>query len=104
MTMTEQTIIFNFQKAKQQADELEQIANDLSNLSGKDFNSIMQNVSTSWKGEAATAYLKKGEILQEDMVKTANSLRDVAAEIRKTAKRLYDAEMEALRIAKERTY
>lgn len=102
--MTEATIFLNFQKAKQQADELEQIAGDLSKLSSKSLNDVLQNVSANWKGESASQYLSKGSILQEDLTETAKSLLDIASEIRTIAKRIYDAEMEALRIAQTRSY
>ncbi|MBE5881918.1 MAG: hypothetical protein E7289_06410 [Lachnospiraceae bacterium] len=98
------TIEFNFTKAKQQADKLDAIANDLSRMSSSDFAGIMQNVSANWKGENASAYLAKGSTLQGKMDVTAKSLRGVAADIRAAAKRIYDAEMLALSIAESRTY
>lgn len=102
--LSEATIRMNFQKAKQQAAELEQIAQDLTNLSSKEFGGVMQNISSNWKGESATSYLAKGSRLQGDMTSTAKSLKNIAAEIRTIAQRIYDAEMENLRIATTRSY
>ena len=104
MALDEGTIAFNFERAKQQANELDEIANNLSKLATSDFAGTMQNVSVNWKGENARKYLGKGERLQSDMRSTASSLRSVASEIRTVARRIYDAEMYALALAREREY
>ncbi|WP_349943930.1 WXG100 family type VII secretion target [Lacrimispora sp. BS-2] len=96
------TIEFDFRLAKQKANELDEIAENLQNLSNNKFNNTMQNLSAGWKGESASLYLNKGQILQEDIIKTSKNLREVASTIRAVAKRIYEAEMEALRIAEER--
>ena len=96
------TIEFDFRLAKQKANELDEIAENLQNLSNNKFNNTMQNLSASWKGESASLYLSKGQMLQEDIINTSKNLRQVASTIRTVAKRIYEAEMEALRIAEER--
>nr|WP_288827934.1 WXG100 family type VII secretion target [uncultured Clostridium sp.] len=96
------TIEFDFRLAKQKANELDEIAENLQNLSNNKFNNTMQNLSASWKGESASLYLNKGQTLQKDMIKTSKNLRQVASTIRAVARRIYEAEMEALRIAEER--
>jgi len=96
------TIEFDFRLAKQKANELDEIAENLQNLSNHKFNNTMQNLSAGWKGESASLYLNKGQILQKDIIKTSKNLREVASTIRAVAKRIYEAEMEALRIAEER--
>lgn len=98
------TIVFNFNQAKQQADKLDALADNLSNMSSTEFSAIMQTVSANWKGENATAYLAKGSTLQERMNETAKSLRGIASEIRTVARRIYNAEMAALALAEKRTY
>lgn len=102
--MTRAAIRINFQRAKNQASTLEQIAEDLSRLSCNDFAGTMQLISTNWKGNNANAYLQKGFRLQDDMNDTVQQLREVASEIRRIAQRIYDAEMAALRIAEQRNY
>ncbi|MBQ9991569.1 MAG: hypothetical protein IJP31_11635 [Lachnospiraceae bacterium] len=104
MALSESTIIFNFQKAKRQADELDQIASNISKMASSEFGETMQNIARNWKGEKANAYLAKGSILQEDMKSTAGFLHKIAAEIREIAQRIYEAEMRALAIAQERNY
>lgn len=104
MALSEGTITFNYNRAMQQASELDEIANSLSNLTTSDFEGTLQNISVNWKGENARQYLKKGERLQTDMRSTVRSLHSVASEIRTVAKRIYDAEMYALALARAREY
>ena len=98
------TIEFNYRKAKAQADKLDQLAGELSKLSSSEFSAAMQNVSSNWKGENASAYLAKGARLQGKMETTAKSLRGVASDIRAAAKRVRDADLKALAIAEARLY
>ena len=104
MALTKATIMFNFRRALQQADELDEIANSLSRLAKSDFESTMQNISINWKGENARGYLAKGEKLQGNMCFSANSLHSIASDIRNVARRIYNAEMKALAIAEARNY
>ena len=60
--LSEGTITFNFNRAMQQARELDEIAANLSNLATSDFEGTLQNISMNWKGENARKYLIKGEI------------------------------------------
>lgn len=101
---TRESIIFDFRRALEQASKIEEIANNLSNLSGQKFEGTMQNLSANWKGENANLYLQIGEKLQEKMDVTVRELKDIASDIRTIAKRLYDAEMAALEIALIREY
>lgn len=104
MALTKAAIMFNFRRALQQADELDEIANSLSRMSKSDFEGTMQNISANWKGENARQYLAKGDCLQENMNSTANSLHGIASDIRSVARRIYNAEMRALAIAEARNY
>ena len=104
MALSRGTIQFNFQKARQQADRLDELAGRLTKLTASEYAGAMQNISANWKGENASAYLSKGARLQGDMEETAKSLHNVASEIRAVARRIYDAEMRALAIAEARRY
>lgn len=95
-------IRFNFRQALNQADRLDNLADRLDRLSGKTMESSMQTLSAAWKGENATAFLRKEDILKKEIRTTAGSIHDIADDIRRIARRVYDAEMEALRIANER--
>ncbi len=104
MALTEATIRMNYQKAMQQAQRLEEIANDMQSLSSNDFGGTLQDIAASWKGENASEYLRKGGMLQGDMEETSRTLSDIAIEIRRKAKAIRDAEMAALQIATKRNY
>lgn len=98
------TIRIDFQKANRQADELDEIAGELRNLSKKELESCMGNLQQAWKGEAASAYISKGKEMQERLILNAKNLEKTAATIRNIAKRTYDAEMIAYQLAQERSY
>lgn len=97
-------IRFDFQQAIRRAEELENIAADLKQLASGELGEFLQNLSTAWKGEAANAYLQKGARLQDKILKSAKDLNSTASTIRSVAKRIYDAEMRAYRLAKQREY
>ena len=92
----------DFDRAARQADELDNIANNLNTISSKDLPNILDQLRGDWKGDNADRYIGKGFVLTENMQKTVTSIRQAAATIRTIAKNIYDAEMEALRIAEER--
>lgn len=96
------SIEFDFEQAKKQASVLDEIANDLNTLTTNKFDTTMQSLSSNWKGDSATAYLKKGVTLQSYMKNSAKDLNTVANNIRTVARKIYEAEMEAKRIAEER--
>lgn len=104
MPKTESEIKFDFQQAQNQAKELEEIAAEMKTMANKELQEVLQNLSSNWTGEAAAEYLKKGGMIQERVRQNAKNLENTANTIRSTAKRIYDAEMMALAIAKARTY
>lgn len=95
---TKASIEFDFQKAKRQADQLDQLANRLSNISSNLFAGTMQDISFHWMGQNANNYLAKGRRLQGNMETTAVALHRIANDIRNVARRMYDAEMKAVQI------
>ena len=95
-------IQMNFSQAERKAAELDGIAGDLSRLSRTDLQNTLNSLGNNWKGENAGLYIGKGFQLIENMEKTAASLRQTAETIRSVARNIYNAEMEALRIAEER--
>lgn len=94
-------IRFNFNQALAQASELDSVADHLEQLDRKTENS-MQTLSAAWKGQNATAFLKKEDRLKSEVRKTAAEIHNIADDIRRIARRIYEAEMEALRIAQQR--
>lgn len=98
------TIKLNFNRAKQQADRLEEIGNEIKRMANRDYEDTLNGISVAWKGENANAYLSKARVLQNNIAGTGDDLIAVANEIRRKAQRVYNAEMEALKIAEQREF
>lgn len=94
-------IRFDFQNARQQADRLDELANNLEQQVVRQMSDAGQQLRTAWTGESANRFSAKQGELQEKIRKTIRTLREIADEIRRIAKRVYDAEMEALRIVSQ---
>ena len=75
-------INIDFNKARQQADRLEALANELDNLTQNDYVSAMEQVRSGWKGEASDQFLAKGGVLENDLRGTVENMRKVVANIR----------------------
>jgi len=102
--MTRIKIEMDFAAASAQAKKIDEIADEMSTLANQNLVTTMQEISTCWKGESATAYLSKVESAKGDILNTKTLLKSIAQMIRTEAKRVYDAEIAALRIAETRTY
>lgn len=98
---TYSSISFDFVQAKAEASRLEAIADDLKRLAESNMQSSLNYLSTGWQGESATQYIRKGNNVKNDILAVANDLYAVANSIRAVAKKIYDAEMEAKRLAEE---
>lgn len=102
--MSRESIEFDFKKAKQQAKKLDDAAERFRRIANNNFQDTMQAISASWKGENSRRYLNKGTSLKNQMIRTAAKLNGIASEIRTVAQRIYNAEMQALKIAEEREF
>ena len=101
---TRESIQFDFDQARRQADSLDRIAGNLDDLGKNKLDNSMQTLSQNWRGANADAYLTKGGALKQEITSSASELRNIASDIRTIARNIYNAEMEALRIAEEREY
>ncbi len=99
---TRYSIQMDFDEAKRQAGAVDEIADALDGEANRSLSDILNTLGNDWRGENAHRYLKKGFTLIEDMNHTADALHTAADTVRSTAQRIYDAEMENLRIAEER--
>lgn len=95
-------IYFNYKKAINQANQLDEVAKKLRNASERSMENILNNVHKSWKSDNSLNYIKKGRQVEQDIASSANNLNKIAAAIRTIATRVRDAELEAWRIAHER--
>lgn len=104
MAKTMHTIEMEFQNARRQADELEQISKSLSMLADSSFQSCLAGIAAAWKGENAGAFCKKGNLVGNNVKNTAQDLKHVAETIREIAQNTYNAEKQNYEIAQARTY
>ena len=95
-------IRFDFRQANNQANDLDNVADRLEKLARNTMEASMRSLASAWKGQNATEFLSKEDRLQQDIQNTAAEIRGIASDIRIAAQRVYNAEMEALRIAEER--
>ena len=95
-------IQMDFDRAARQADELDNIASELSRISDREIPDMLNRLGSDWKGDNAGQYIQKGFVLTGQMQGTVASIRQTASTIRAIARNIYNAEMEALRIAEER--
>ena len=95
-------IKMDFKEAKKQADELDDIANNLRNVADRDLEQAMATFNSGWKGDSATLYLSKVNTVKDKTYREVQDLHSIADDIRRTARIIYEAEMEAWRIAHER--
>lgn len=102
--MDRNTIEINYQAALEKADELEEIGRELMRALDREYEESMQRLAVNWKGVNAETYLKKGNSLGVQMRSTADGVIEAAEEIRRTARRIYNAEMAAIRIIEARIY
>lgn len=101
--MSYASIKIDFAAANAQAQRLEEVAEEIRRMANDRMKNTMAQMSANWKGDSAAAYFAKAEKLQSDILKTAGNLESIARSIRSTARRIYDAEREALRLAEQRS-
>lgn len=102
--MAGKKIQMDFEKALKQADELEDIARQIENISKSYVQESFNGILKDWKGESSNSYIKKGTKVSEDIKKKAESLKKTAVTIREIVKKNKEAESMANKIATERTY
>lgn len=95
-------IEINFQNAQAQAKKLEDIADNMKHLADQQMADTIREMSSCWRGEAAAAYFGKAEKVKQDIMDTAKALYAVANSIRAQAKRIYDAEMQAIALTQSK--
>lgn len=95
-----QEIIFDYQNAMTQAKRLDELAESIERQVAGRMDDSVQSIHAAWKGDTSVRYLNKAQTLKDKIKKTSHTLRDMAGDIRRIATALYNAEMEAIRIAK----
>lgn len=95
---------FDFNKARQQANEIENISADLRHIISNKYAVTIQGISTSWKGDSADAYMRKAYALQDKLCETEKQLRQTSESIRRTIRAVEIAEERVRQLAAERQY
>lgn len=91
-------IEMNFTRAVSQAQELEQISKELSEIATAHMAGALEMLAINWKGDNANAFKDKGKILTDEMLDTADDIIKVANSIQSTAKLIYNAERTAMQL------
>ena len=104
MARSELSIRMDFAKAKAAAGRLDEIADNLTGTLSGEYDDSMDSVRQNWRGDSATLFLTKAGELWDKVNKTASDLRAAADVIRRIAQNVYDSEMRALEIARQREY
>lgn len=94
-------IVLDIKAAGQKAQELENLASQLEKISNTELDEILVNIQSSWKGDNATEFVKKGTQLAGKINTSASQLRRIAETIRTIAKNLQDADSQAAAAASE---
>lgn len=92
-------IKMDYNRAIRQANELDSIARELRNTANNELQDCVADISHNWTGENSNAYVQKCNVLKSNIVSTAKKIEKTADTIRLIAKKIYDAEMFALRLA-----
>lgn len=104
LSLREAKIRMDFEKVNESAGKLEDIADALFKLHDDNIETTLSSIRTAWTGEHADTFCSKYDTAGDNVVKTAKNLKATAETIRRMAKNTYDAEMEAIRIARLRTF
>lgn len=92
-------IRFDYENALTQASRLEELANNIQRRVVRPMDSTAQDLHAAWTGTSANDFIRKEQDLRGQVAQTEQDLRDIASDIRTIARRLYNAEMDALRVA-----
>ena len=91
-------IEMNFSKALSQAEELETLSKELSQMATDHIRGAIKMLMFSWQGDNSELFVEKGEILSMEMLDTADDLIKVAKSIAATANIVYNAESAAIQL------
>lgn len=96
---TEAQIYMDFQKAKDQANRLRQIASQVDNVADDEVQGAITKITSDWTGENSDTYNGKAGKEKGKLNKTSSDVKRVADTIEAIAARIMQAELAAIRIA-----
>ena len=95
-------IRFDFSNALSQAQKLDDLADRLSRETVRGMEEDIQALQSAWTGESARKFVQKEGELEQAIERDARELRAIAEDIRRIARQIYDAEMRALALIRQR--
>jgi uncharacterized protein YukE len=101
--MTRAQVEINFEEANRQVREIEEAVAILQKAD-QIHAEMQENTAAAWKGQNSDNFQSLSRDLGSRLEKMRKLIEELAEWIRHRAKVLYDAEMEAIRIAEERAY
>ncbi len=101
---TEAEIYLEYEKAMSQAETLMQLAGELDSAVAAETRETAAVLTAVWKGESAEAFLAKCDTWGQKCADCTSSLTKSAEAVKTIAQNIYNAEMQALRLAETRAY
>jgi len=101
MVKDSQTIYLDYEKAMNQVKALYGLEEQLKGLHDRDLADCIEGIGAHWKGDNATAYLKKAGELSNKLGTTAENIGTIADAIKRIAWNTYQAEMRAIELAQQ---
>lgn len=95
---SKQEIEMNFSRALSQAEELENLSKELSQMATEHVKGAIKMLMFNWQGDNSKLFVEKGEVLTNEMLETADDLIKVAKNITTTANIVYNAESAAFQL------
>lgn len=97
-------ITVDFERTLRQAAQLDEYAESLRKMTTQEYAQAMQALSNDWKSDSASSFFAKGDTLRRSMEDTARDIEVIAANLRRAARRVYEAEKRAEEIARQREW
>ena len=97
-------IIMDYNRVMGLADQLDSLAGKLKQEMDGTVRGTLDSLRAAWQGENSELFMSKSYNFISNAASSADSLQSFAYSIRSNAQRVYNAEMEVLRIAEERSY
>lgn len=100
----ENQVRLDYNRAKYLANQMEDIGKTLLHRFDEEFDGTLSHGRLSWDGDNAKAFWGKCDATRAEVKKTANDIIITADKIVVMAKNTYDAEMQAIQVARDRIY
>lgn len=97
-------IIMDYNRVMGLADQLDSLAGKLKQEVDGTVRGTLDSLRAAWQGENSELFMSRSYDFISNAASSADSLQSFAYSILSNAQRVYNAEMEALRIAEERSY